>query len=432
MSDAPLDNNIRRLRKRVRLLFVERYALFGASAGAAATVVLVLLSSRYDDLLSYTLWAAVVVGGALLGAAYGLIRRLDDLTVAISADKRSGMKERISTAVVLSSQENLGEVERAAVSDAGRHMSMLKAREVFRHRFGLPHIVFCSTLVVLLGVLFIPQLGLFQSKTRRADAEVMKQEGAKMVKVAKEIQKQFGGKHENLNKIAGKLDQLGRKMQTGRMDKKQAMLKTRRLTKEIQEQQDKLAKENTATKSMQQARSEMEKASRQIAQQKAEEIAKAQHIPPKEALEKVVSDKRLAELARKTDPLSKSEQQELEKAVEKYADPNSKMGIPSELGEALAKLAENKDFQRAAELMQKLTQKMQSGKTSPQDKQALQKQLEQLAKALKNTDLDKLAKQFRENAEKLAKMSPQELQKTLKQMQETQQMAQALQKAGGT
>ena len=284
-------------------------------------------------------------------------------------------------------------------------------------------------MVFLLGAIFVPQMPALQSKDRKAEVAVMKTEGAKLAKLADELKKRTDPKYGELRGLADRLQKLGWKMQTGRLPKKQAMLETQRLSKSIQQEQDRLARENSK-KSMEQARAEMQKASAELAKKMAEQMAEKQNIPPEEAMKKLPSDQRMAELARKDEALTDAEQQELEQAVEKYADPSSSAAVPAELSEALAKLAANGDYQKAAELMQKLMQKLKSGKMKPMDAEVLRKQLEALAKALKDTDLDKLAKQMLENAEKLAKMSPEELRKLIDQMQKVQQMCDAAKKAG--
>lgn len=430
MSNTGLESHITRLRRRVRLLLVERYGLFGGGVGAVLAACMAILSSHVPTLLDYRIWIGTVFLGILAGAALAFTRPLRDLTVAIAADKRTGLKERLSTAVALSGAP--GDFEQALVSDAREHISSLKASEVFRHRFGQAHIAFFAAVVLLLGITFIPQMDRFNTHARQREIAVMKQEGAKVQKVGKEIEKRSGDKQRELKKLAGKLEDLGKKMQTGRLPKKEAMIQVQRLNKQIKAEQDRLAKENSSTKSMAQAQAEMKKASQELARSMAQKMAEKQNIPPSEAFKNMASDKRMAELAQKAAPLTQSEKLELEKAVQKYADPNNTLPIPKELGEALAKLAENEDFKKASELMQKLTQKAQSGQMSQMDREALQKQLDALAKALQNTDLDKLAKMMRENAEKLAKMSPEELEKMAKEMQKMQQLAQALKQAGGT
>lgn len=430
MPDA-LGVHIKRLRKRVRLLFVERYTLFGAAGGAALATILAALSYRYDDLAEYRIWLGVLIVGAIAGLIFGLFKRLDDLTVARAADRRTNLQERLSSALSISGQETPDSIQAALVSDASSHISALPANEVFRHRFGSPHMAFGIALVALLAVSLIPQLPTFQSRTRKQEVEVMKQEGKKMVAVAKDLKKLSGPKREELRRLAVALDKLGRKMQAGRMSRKQAMLKTNRLSKEIEKEQDKLARENSKTKSMDQAKSEMHKAGEQLAKSIADKLAKQRNMRPEDAMKKVPSDKRLAELAKK-DSLTPAERKELEKSLEKYADPKNSAAIPVELAEALAKLAQNSDYKKAMEIMQKLAQKLNSGNMSKMDKEALQKQMEALAKALKGTDLDKLAKMMRANAERLAKMSPAELQKLLDQMKQMQMMAQSLKKAAGT
>ena len=423
-----LSSEITRLRRRVRLLLCERWGLFGAAAGAVVSAAVVLLSSKYDELLSYGLWAAIVALGAFIGVAVALLKRLTDLTVAAAADRRTGLKERLSTAVAFSSSE--GEMEQAVRSDASSRIGDMRSADVFRHRFGMPHWVFLGALALLLGIVFIPQMAYFQSQTRRQEIAVMKREGENLVKLAKDMKK-IDTSHEELRKLADKLEKLGQKMETGRMSRKQAMLKTQRLEKEIKSAQDKLAKENSSTKTMEQARADMRRSSDELAKSIAQQIAKKENIPPEEALKKVPTDKQLADLARKDGPLTEAEKQQLEQALSKYADPNNNAPIPAELGEALAKLAANHDYQKAAQLMKMLAKKLNTGNMSQQDQKMLASQMAALAKALKNTDMDKLAKQMFDQAKELAKMSPQELQKMIDEMQKMQQMAKALQKAGG-
>ena len=441
-QDSRLDSSIKALRKRVRLLLAERYGLFGACAGALAASVAVLLANRYDFFLNYWLWIAIVITGGAAGCAYGLLRKLTDFSVASAADRRVGTKERLSTAVsvecLLENNENGagddGEngMSSALLFDAAASISHYKPNEVFRHRFGVPHIAFATAAVILLGVIFVPLIPALQSRTRRQEVAVMKKQGAGMVKVAKNIRKQTDPNQRELRKLANRLEKLGWKLETGRMSRKQAMLKAKRLNSQVEKEQDRLARENSSSKSMEQARAEMRKASADLAKRMADQIARKENIPPQDAMKKIPSDSKLAELARKDGPLSQTERQELEQAIAKYADRNNNNAIPSELGEALAKLAQNGDFQKASELMQKLAQKMGSSNMKSSDRRMLQKQMQQLAKALKGTDMDKLAKQMLKNAQQLAKMSPEELRKLAKQMQEAQKIGKMLAQAGGT
>jgi len=430
MPSTPINSEIRRLRRRVRLLLVERGALFGATGGEIGTGVIVLLSSRFDSLIDYYLWGATVACGAILGAAWGLLRRLDDLAVAIAADKRVDLRERLSTALALQGPGDIPDMGRAAVDDAIEHVSALRSREVFRHRFGLPHAVFGGAAVLLMAAILLPLAPAFQSKMRRAEVRVMKREGAKLIKIAKEIKRETGLKHAELKKLGNRLYDLGRKMESGRMSKKQAMLQTRRLTKEVEKQQDELARRNAAARSMEQAKLDMKKAGEDLAKQMAAKLAAKGKMPFAEAMKKLPSDPKLAELANKAGALTPAEQKALEEALSKYADPKNALSIPTELGQALAKLMENKDYRKAMQILQKLALKLNSGKMSPADREALQKQLQALAKALKGTDLDKLAKMMLEQAQKLAAMSPEELAKLLKELEEMQKMAKLLGKAG--
>lgn len=424
-----LDEKLRRLRRRVRLLMVERYALIGLAAAMCVTSVLVILSGRIPTLLDYKIWGGTILAGAVAGVLFGLLKRFDDLTIAISADQRSGSKERLSSAVSVSAPSP-GDMEEALLRDAEEHYSTLRPRDVFRHRYGRPHIACLVSVLILLGAVLFPLIPWFQSETRRQEVVVMKDQGEKLVKIAKEIKKDAPLDGEEMRKLAEKLEKLGNAMQSSRMPKKQAMLGTRKLTSEIKEMQDKLARENSTGKTMEQARADLRKAADEVAREAAKRLAEKEDIPLSEAMKRLPSDQRLAELARKPGPLTESERAELEQAIGKYADPSSGLPIPKELSEALAKLAENKDYQKAMELMRQLAQKLDMGSMGEMDEELLRKQMEQLANALKDTDLDKLAKMMAENAEKLAQMSPEELENLLEEMKMLAEMQQMLAKAG--
>lgn len=400
--------------------------------------VLVLLSSKYDTLLDWKLWYGPIAVGAVIGAAFGLLRKLSDLAVAIAADERADLKERLSTAFALTRSGDIDEMGSALVADAEVHAESVRPRDVFPHQWNRPHAVFGVALMILLAAIFIPSMPAFQSRVRKTEIRVMKREGAKLVRIAKEMKRDVPKKREALRRLANRLQDLGRKMETGRMQKKQAMLQVRKLTQEIKREQDRLAQQNQAAKSMKAAKLEMRKASEDLAKEIARKLAAEEKIPFSKAMNRIPDDKLLKELARKEGPLTATEQKMLEEALEKYADPKNSLPIPPEIGEALAKLAENKDYKKAAEIIQKLLQKLDlerlqklaktNGKLSKLDQEMLKKQLEALAKALKGTELDKLAKMLREQAEMLAKLSPEELQALLEKLLTAQMLA----KAGGT
>jgi|GEM_PF-768447 len=415
------------LKRRIRILFVERYALIGGSIGSILACLLVLFSTKYDVLLDYGLWIAAVIAGIAAGAVYGVLKKLDNLLVAIESDRRSGLKERMSTAYLVETGKLAAGVDNAIIADASEHASGLKPAEVFPHKLGRPHILFTVAMVLLIGLIVIPQLSLFQSKARKIENAAMAAEGKKLVRVAKDLRKQDVPEKEELRRLAKKLDSLGKKMQTGRMEKKQAMLKLQKLNKQTEKMQEKLAKANPADKTMDQAGKEIASKTPELAQKIAEQIAKEKNMPKLDAMKQVPTDKRMAELARKQGPLTDSERKELENLVQKYSKPGNTAAIPSELAEALAKLMQNKDYQKATEIMQQLAKKLnlQGNKMSKMDQKMLQEQLKAMAEALKNTDLNELAKQMRENAEKLAKMSPEELKKMIEEMQKCQNMAKA-------
>ncbi|MDH7602071.1 MAG: hypothetical protein QHI38_07975 [Armatimonadota bacterium] len=440
MNRQAVEKQVNIFRKRVRLLLIERGALFGASAGMTFSAVLAALSCRFDVLINYPLWTAVPLAGAAGGFLYGLLRPLDDLAVAALTDKRANLRERLSTALALSRQSDAAtahesDVLRALINDAVERASKLDAGRVFPHKFGLPHAAFGVGTLLFAAAIVLPVCPAIQSENRRAEVRVMKREGAKLVRIAKEIRREAGSKQAEMQKLAARLEELGRKIESGRMSKKQAMLKAHRLTKEIRERQDQLAKAHGATKPMDRAAADIRKASEQLAKEMAAKLAADKNIPFEQAMKQLPHNTKLAKLAEKPGTLSPEEQNALEKMLAKFAAPGSTIRIPPELAAAFAKLLSNEDYRQAIKLLQALAKKLNlptdTSKITPADREALRKQLEALAKALKNTELDKLAKALLDNARKLAAMSPEELEKLVKELEQMRRMKRWLAKAKG-
>ena len=439
MSRQALELQIRTLRRRVRWLLVERGAFFGAAAGSGLSAVIAALSCRFDVLINYGLWSAVVAAGTAVGAIWGLVRPLDDLALAITTDRRANLRERLSTALVLNrktvvTHSVLEETASAVIKDAVEHVSKLPANQVFPHKFGLPHALFGIAVLLLAAAVVLPVSPAFQSETRRAEVRVMKQQAAKLTKIAKQISREAPRDQKELRRLAARLQDFALKMQSGRMSKKQAMLKSVHLTKQIKNEQDRLAQANSATKTMRQATMDLRKASDELSKEMAAKLAAEKNIPLSEAMKRLPTDPELARLAKKPNPLTPAEQKALERMLARYADPASGLPIPRELSQAIAKLLENKDYRGALKIIQKLAQRLNLPsnlrKMTEADREALKKQLEALAEALKNTDLDKLAKALLEQARKLAAMSPQELEKLIKELEQLQKMAKYLDMAG--
>lgn len=430
--NTSLNRDLQRMRRRIRLLLVEKHACMLGTVAAAVAVVMTLLSSRFFDLGEPLMLASVVLLGIIGGAIWGFARKLTPFAVARAAEKRLDLKERLSSAVSLSTSAD--EVVKALTDDAAKHVEGVDPRQVFPHRFNRETGVFCGALIVLLGAYFAPQLPTFQSKTRQQEVKLMREQGHKFRKLAKESLKRVAPSNKDIVKrVALNMDALGKKLESGRMTRKQAMLAMNKLSKDIKDSQDRLASQNEASKSMSQADKEVKDAAKNLAEKMLQQIDKEQQAnaangktdPKLEELKK-----RLKDLQASSGPMSKSQMQKIENELSQYMSGQKGANMPPELAAYMSELMKNGDYQKAMELMSELSKKLGTGQMSKMDAKALEEQLKAMAKALKGTNMDELAKQMKKAAEALTKMDPKEAAKLLQQCKNMQLKPMDLAKLG--
>jgi hypothetical protein len=434
-----LERDLGGMRRRIRLLLTERYALlFGAVAIGIAAVILALSKLCFSFGQPLVL-SCIVATGLVFGACWGLFRRITPFATARATEKRLDLKERLSSAVALSDSDD--EMVKALIDDAACHIDGVKPREVFPHRFTREMSLFGVAFFLLLGLFLVPQMPSLQSQTRREEVKVMKREGHRLRKLASQTLKKVSPENKKIAmRVALNMEKLGKKLETGRMTRKQALLDMSKLDKQIKDTQDRIAARNRSPKSLAQAGRDMQNATHELAR-------KMQDMLDQEMKQNSASgkqDKKLEDLQKRLKDLQSSKGlsdekiQQMEKQVQDYLKSQEGVPVPPELAAVMANLMKNGDYQKASQLMAELAKKLgQNGnKMSKMDSKMLEEQMKAMAEALKNTDLNELAKAMREAAEKLAKMNPEEAAKLMAQAAKMGKMAkmssdmEAMKKAG--
>jgi hypothetical protein len=377
-SEAVLRDRVGQLRRRVRLLVTARWVFAALVVAAVLCSVLVILDRLEWISAPPEYLAGVLALGALAGIAIGLTRRVSLMDAAQLADRRLGLKERLSSGIDFMERGAGDAMTTAQLADAAEHSSRLRATEVFPFRVPREAKFFAASLLLLCGLVFVPELSVFQSPKVRAEKAAMKKEGERIEKLAKDTKKRAAQKNADITKrIAANMQALGKEMRRGRISKKQAMLKMGRLSKEMKEAQRQVAMANTP-RSLEQAADKLSKAA---------ENAQRQGANPMGA-------KMMADMAN-----------------------------------ALGK----KDYEAAAKMLQQLADKLQKGEMKPDEAKAAADALSKMAEAMKGTNLDAASKQMQEAAKKLAeasKMTQPQMQQAMKQAM--QQAGQQCAQAGGT
>lgn len=380
--EAILGQKIAELRGRVRLLVAQRW-MFRALAVATGASVVTALGMR---LAAYPLpleWLPLVLSvAAAAGALFGWTRPVTPMDAARLADQRLSLRERLSSGVDFVQRRARDPLIDAQIEDAARHSARLRPGEVFPYRMPREWRPLAVAAVLLLGVLFVPELSIFQSPQQQAEKAAMKREGAKLQQLAKEtLRHKSSSNAEIARRVAENMRHLGAEMQRGRVNKKQAMLALGKMSKELREEQCRMAL-GASPKSLERAAAEMKRAA---------------------------ADPRLA-------------------------GQGSAGRVMAEVAQAL----EQRNFEAAAKALGELADKLKSGKMTDAEAKAAASALSQMAKSLKDTDLDAAAKQLQaaakqlQAARKLAAQAGKSPQARQALQQAMQQAASGTAKAGGT
>jgi hypothetical protein len=436
MSDRELIalrvGRLRQVRRgQVVLDYLMRAVFWGAAAGG-----LVILASRifvipWPELMEYYA-AGAIVAGCLIGFAIaGCFVRVTPLRVANDIDVSLGLKERVSSALVLSKPEEglLDQGDpfvRNLVSDAARTVDKLPLRRVYPWRIPRTWRLALPALLIAAGISFVPQLNLFASEQEREEYKLVQEQGHKLEELAKAIKEESKKKNdETLKEQATEIKRVGEKLSSGGANKKEALKEMQRLKDKLQTMsqskvpagQQALAKEllselkkNDATRELGES---LENSDLQGAQQQLGNLLKnlsegkmtASDQQQLQELMKSVEQSLKSDAAQNPDAQKLTQQmkdlqqamqkdQELRKAVEQALD-----SFEKDLNNLSQQLSQNGMQQQAQQLqqqMQQMQQQMQqNGMVSPQNMQQMMQSLQNTQQAIQNNQ--SLSQQQKQN-----------------------------------
>jgi hypothetical protein len=373
-----LDKPIGRVWRRMRLQrFLTSTVWCLAGALAVATVVLGVEKLGQVPIPGAAWWPFAIAGGLSLVVA-GLIAAFtgpDRTDAAVALDRAFGLNERLSTALTL--PENLRETSagRALIADAIRHVADLDVAD----RFGL-------------------------SIPRRAWLPIIPALLAVVIVFVPEWSRQVGGS--------------AKASSTPQADKQVVTKQSETLGKKMAEQRKQMDKQKFAE--AERLLAEVEKV--------ANDLAKA---PPAQ------KDKAMMALNKLTDALKDRQKQlgspeQVNRQLQQLKEMASN-GPADDFNKALSK----GDFEKAANELKQIKEKLASGKMSEKDKQALKQQIQEMSQQLqKLANLDQRKKQL-EEAHKNGGLSKEQFDKEMaklndqaKNLEKIQKMANQLAKAG--
>lgn len=389
-----------------RFFGVLAWCWFGTLLVAAIAIGAVkFMPTGFDTLVWSVAWlGGAIVAGLLIAIAWTYATRLSPLEAAIEIDRRFGLKERVSSTLAMDQAELESEAGRALIRDTKRRIERLDIGTQFGVRLQRRALLPLLPGALALGLLFVTD------PTREEEATARQQElEAKQIKESAEpLRKKFEQQKKELAEKGLKdAAELFKQLEEGtreltkrdNVDRKQALSKFNDLQKQLEERREKLGG----------------------AQKMKEQLEKLKNLKAGPA-DKVADAIKNGDFKKAVDEIEKLQQQ-LDKGD---LDEKKK----EELREQLADM--QKQLQKAAEAQKDAEKKLEKQIAELQkqipDGDQLKKQIDELIKAGRKEDAEKLKQQAEQMARQMDQLQQQlaKMQQAGPQMQQMQEMAKQL------
>ncbi len=390
---------------RVRFLRTRRFGADGLFIGSlfSAILLLTLHFLHYEANIHALWWLVVFAGmGLVFGTIFGFSRPVPAAPLLRLLERRLDLKERFSTAYELRGSDQL---ERLQIFDAEDH-TKIDFRSVLPF-LPIPTRVWAAILAPFAVFLltFLPELPFFQSPERKLETAAVKKEGERLIRLAKALERDSTAKKlPKTDEAAKELEKLGNEMKTGRLNRRNALMKTAKLTEEIKRQQAALAAEQ-APKSLSSAAKELEK-------------SLSAPLASSEGNGKSATDPKNSSLK----PESSLANSDRGNSGNGSKARDNNLSALRDLQNALAK----SDIASLSDKLARLSEQVAQGKpASPEERKKLARELDSLARALKDTRLSEAASALKQASDALEKGEmPKAAEKLREAVRKTQQEAQ--------
>ncbi|MCW3095098.1 MAG: hypothetical protein JWL77_716, partial [Chthonomonadaceae bacterium] len=228
--------------RRIRFLLAVRYmsrALCWSSLVCLLVVAMSKLHLVFDTPRPAVLGG--VIGFAVLGGfAAAFVRRLTPLAVAKATDRRTDLKDRLSSALEFqqTGMDPSAPFYSEQLADATRAVQGVDLKAAYPSRMPKELIAGVALSLTLFGMFFLPSLPLFWSKDKKNEIAEVKKQGIEIVKIAEDKQKTADQqKLTETKKATAEAKKLGEAMEKGKMTKKESLVALQRLLKKMEETQ---------------------------------------------------------------------------------------------------------------------------------------------------------------------------------------------------
>lgn len=411
----------RRTQRALRGLW--RGLLIGALCWLTALVVYKLAPIPASSLLWIGLAALLC---PLIGLIAGGWRKPGLTETARWVDVQQNLKERMSTALEVASDEKTGTWRELVMSDAVSHANEIDARRLVP--LHLTRAARWSLLVLALGagLGFVPEYRSKAFAQKQADEKVIKEAGKNVADLTRRELQQRPPALEQTKKSLEAVSELGEKLEKMSLTRSEALKELASASDKLKNELKDIAKDPALKKLEQAARSPGEAQTAAGLQKQMESLQKqlSSQAGNPEALDKLQKElEKIQESAKamsdKTGEAAEAEQQTLSAALSALSQEAAQAGVQlPDLNDAIEALAANQTDRFMKELDAALTD-LEKLRDMKQKLEAMQAQAEKLGKdlaeQLKNGQAEAAAATLRKLSEQLksANLSPEQQQKIL-------------------
>ena len=350
-EQAAINHFLSQARRRVRFSLGIKYA--SRTALVMLTLSILWLAASRVELLPEPGNLAIVALMFLplfASIIYAAVVPIYSMQIARLLDERANLKERITTALEFNNSLETLPMATCQAKDTYRTLSSVKIKDVFPLNLPREAIAVIVCLIVLAGVFYLPTLPIFWSQSRREDADIIRKQGIQLEKLALQIDKASNDLALTQTAQAAKEAlKLAKAMKLANMSRKEAFINTEKLTRSIQDRQQKLAQQNSPDQ--------------EAMKRAAEEF--------KNAIQQ--ADKANPQSAPNTSPAMKKAEKAMKDMIQAMAEQNG---------------------EKMSQSMHKISESMKSGKLSPAEMQKLGQKMSALSKALSKTNMSVTAKEL--------------------------------------
>ncbi|MEM8733884.1 MAG: hypothetical protein AAGG44_06675 [Planctomycetota bacterium] len=393
-----------------RRLLSERFLSFlpwTMSVGAVVALVGLALPKLMHLAVEPNIWIASWVGGAAIVALLSnlsltLVGRPSTADAAVEIDKRFELKERLSSSLVLSTEDQDTELGTALVSDANARAEKIDVRDRFTWGFNRGLLLPVLPCVIAALVCLLPD--------QNAPEEVAKKDETKITQVRnstkpllEEIRKKrkmaekkgLNSAVDMFKKLEGELAKL---QKDAKLDSKQSLAKLNDIKKQLAERREELGTADALRKNLQ----NMEKFDAGPAEKLADAMKKGDFQKAEEELENLL--KKMQE-----GKMDKADMQKLSKQLDKLQQAMSDAAQQHEkakqsLKDQIAQAQQAGDMQKAAQLQRKLEQ-MEGADANMAQMQQMADMLQKAQQSMQEGDMQQAQQSMQELASQLEQMN---------------------------